>query len=403
MLVHIFFYPGVVVKVCPIKHSERYGKLCKLVLKEDVEKVTRPFQQDIMNVFLLGDVADEGGIICEGDRVVLSEVIAECSPTDEHHFQLIVWREKSQASIWIISERGKVRANMVNGVKLLRGSFEDESIVQNSTATENCAVSEEEEQVIYESCEYDFTQQTGANEPQRVGEKRKEKFQLGPKGVTPSDVKRKFVSLNKTEVKQLEKTLEQEESHTESTSTRANVSAAVGANTANENTSAGNTANIALPSIAVETAGQSMVMSQNTTSGGNGQSLSVCVQSANPTAEQPCNVQCTHIELTPSGVSTRIWNGQSSALQSRQLRDPSQFGVMPLRDLPQLSVALDNQGYSQSTVAGSNLAASVESANTAGRAEAATEAGPTVIAETMMETEATTGSRKDGEPKLGSM
>ncbi|KAJ7333685.1 hypothetical protein OS493_015767 [Desmophyllum pertusum] len=104
------FVQGIVVKVCPIKCSERYGKLCKILLKEDVEKPTRNSPCARIHVFLLGDLADEGSRISEGNRVVLSEVVVECSPGDENQFQLIAWREKSQASIWVISNTGNVRA-----------------------------------------------------------------------------------------------------------------------------------------------------------------------------------------------------------------------------------------------------------------------------------------------------
>lgn len=370
----MFSHLGIVAKVCPIKCSERYGKLCKLVLKEDVENRTRHSQCAIINVFLLGDVADEGCRICEGDRVVLSEVIAECSPTDEHHLQLIVWREKSQASLWVINHRGKVRANTVNGVTSLPVSSEEDLDVEKSTAAENDS-SDEVENVIYESCEYNFTQQAADNTQLKVGEKRKGKTQLGPRGVTPSQVKRSMsnmvVLLEKIEGKQMVKTLQQEESYSNSASTCTNASVA-GANVGNVNVSTGNPVNNCMPSIAVEAGGQSMVMSQKPAPGGNGQSLSLSIQSANPTAEQPANVQCTHIELTPSGVSTRIWNGQTGT-QPGQLRDARQFGAVA-KDLPQL-LAPDSQGHSQSTVVEGNKVESVEGANTGAAAGAGASAG----------------------------
>lgn len=336
---------GIVEKVYPLKSSPRYGKLCKLVLREDLESTTRHMQAAIINVFLLGEVADEGHQICEGDRVVLSQVIAECSPTEEHHFQIVVWREKSPASIWVINDKGKVRANMVDGVTILPISCESE---ERLNTPETCNdYSDEEGCVLYESCEYNFSQQAADKVQPKVCGKRQGKFQLGPRGVTPSNVKRSasnlVVLLDKNEVKQSGKTLQQGESSKDA-STCTNVSTA----TESVDIGAGSPVfNSMGPSIAVEAGTQSMIMSQRPAPGGNGQSLSLCIQSANPTAEQPSNMQCTHIELTPSGVSTRVWNDQS-CFQSGQATEPSRFGAM-MKDLPSLA-ARGSQGDSQSIV-----------------------------------------------------
>ena len=336
-----------------------------------MEKAARHAPRATINVFLLGDVADEGKSVCEGDRMVLTEAFVECSPTNEHHFQLIVWREKSDVSVWVISKRGKVKANTVNGVDILHRSTENGVEFEKGAATENGNDSEEEEHVLYQSCEYDFKEQSVDDEqPERVGEKRKGKFQLGPRGVTPSRVKRSFnnvvVLRDKVNDAHMAKTLQHEESYTKSTSTCTNASAEL--NTANVNAS-GNTANIALPSTAVEAGRQSMLMSQKAAPRGNGQSVSLCLQSANGTPEQLHNVQCTRIELTPSGASTRIWNSPGTCFQPGQVKDPCQFGVMPLRDLPQL-MAIDSERQSQSTVGESNMTASVEGANTAAKTAA---------------------------------
>lgn len=336
-----------------------------------MEKAARHAPCATINVFLLGDVADEGESVCEGDRMVLTEAIAECSPTNEHHFQLIVWREKSDVSVWVISKRGKVKANTVNGVDLLHRSTENGGEFEKGAATENGNDSEEEEHVIYQSCEYDFKEQNVDDEqPERVGEKRKGKFQLGPRGVTPSRVKRSFnnvvVLRDRVNDKHIAKTLQHEESYTKSTSTCTNASAEL--NTANVN-ARGNTANIALPNTAVEAGRQSMLMSQKAAPRGNGQSVSLCLQSANGTPEQLHNVQCTRIELTPSGASTRIWNSPGTCFRPGQVKDPCQFGAMPLRDLPQL-MAIDSEGQSRSTVGESNVTASVEGANTAAKTAA---------------------------------
>lgn len=360
-----------------------------------MEKAARHAPCATINVFLLGDVADEGESVCEGDRMVLTEAIVECSPTNEHHFQLIVWREKSDVSVWVISKRGKVKANTVNGVDVLHRSSENGGEFEKGAATENGNDSEEEEHFIYQSCEYDFTQQSVDDEqPERVGEKRKGKFQLGPRGVTPSHVKRSFNNVvvlgDKVNDAHVAKTLQHEESYTKSKSTCTNASAEL--NTANVN-AIGNTANIALPSIAVEAGRQAMVMSQKAAPGGNGQSESLCLQSANGTPKQPDNVQCTHIELTPSGVSKRIWNSPGACFQSGQFKDPCQFGAMPLRDLPQL-MAIDSERQSQSTVGENNVTASVEGANTAAKTAAFNRDGDALEA-TSTSTERTAALNED--------
>ena len=291
-----------------------------------MEKAARHAACATINVFLLGDVANEGESVCEGDRMVLTEAFVECSPTNEHLFQLIVWREKSDVSVWVISKRGKVKANTVNGGDILHRSTENGGEFEKGAATENGNDSEEEEHVIYQSCEYDFKEQSvDEKQPERVGEKRKGKFQLGPRGVAPSHVKRSLSNVvvlhDKVNDAHMAKTLQHEESYTKSTSTCTNASAEL--NISNVNAS-GNTANNALPSIAVEAGRQSMVMSQKAAPGGNGQFASLCLQSANGT---------------------------------------------PLRDLPQL-MAIDSERHSQSTVGESNVTASVEGANTAAKTAA---------------------------------
>lgn len=289
-----------------------------------MEKAARYAPCATINVFLLGDVANEGESVCEGDRMVLTEAFVECSPTKEHLFQLIVWREKSDVSVWVISKRGKVKANTVNGVDILPRSSENRREFEKGAATENGNDSEEAENVIYQSCEYDFTQRSVDDEQsETVGEKRKGKFRLGPRSVTPSHVKRSLSNVvvlrDKENNARVAKTLQREESYTKSKSTCTNASAEL--NTANVN-ARGNTANIALPSTAVETGRQSMLMSQKAAPGGNGQSASLCLQSADSA---------------------------------------------PLRDLPQL---IDSERHSQSTVGESNVTASVEGANTAAKTAA---------------------------------
>lgn len=329
-----------------------------------MEKAARHEPCATINVFLLGDVANEGESIREGDRMVLTEAIAECSPTNEHHFQLIVWREKSEVSVWVISKRGKLRANTAKGVDIVHRSSE------NGGEFEKGNDSEEEEHVIYQSCEYNFTQQSVDDEQsERVGEKRKGKFRLGPRGVTPSrkrSLSNVVVLHDKVNDEHVAKTLQHEESYSVSASTCTNASAEL--NTENVNAS-GNNANIALPSIAVEAGGRSMVMSQKAVPGGNGQSVSLCLQRTNGTPEQPLNVQCTRIELMPSGVSTRIWNSPGTCFQSGQIKDPCQFSAMPLWDPPQF-MALDRERQSPAKVGESNLTASGEGANTAAKTAA---------------------------------
>lgn len=330
----------------------------------------------IINTFLLGDLADEGSRICEGDRVVFSEVIVECSPSGEHQFQLVAWREKSEASVWVINSKGKVRANIRTKTATTSSDEVEEPDLTKTTGNfDQSADSGEEGNVLYESCEYDFSKSTSADgqdvkqTKRKVFEKRKGKFHLGPKGVTPSTshVKRSVsdvvVLLDKGEAKTVMKTFEEDEYYSKSRSTNAHSKAQprkrshdsdknVGtnkkpANTANAsapnacapkasapNASESNAgvgsvnANHAppgsqMPSIAVESGGQTMIMSQKTGPGGAG-SLSLSIKSACP--DQPSNIQCTHIEMSPSGVSTRIWNGA---------REQSQMSAAP-SDLPQL-------------------------------------------------------------------
>lgn len=58
--------------------------MCKIVLREDLEKRILRLICVIINVFLLGDLVDEGDRIKEGDRVVLLEVVVECFFIDEY-------------------------------------------------------------------------------------------------------------------------------------------------------------------------------------------------------------------------------------------------------------------------------------------------------------------------------
>lgn len=362
-------------KVCPIKCSERYGKLCKILLKEDVEKPTRNSPCARIHVFLLGDLADEGSRISEGNRVVLSEVVVECSPGDENQFQLIAWREKSQASIWVISNTGNVRANtMKDTAKSSDGCEEAPKTAENHDCSDDPG---EEGDVLYESCEYDFSKATSTNRQgtkHNVFEKRKGKFQLGPRGVTPSTshVKRSVsdvvVRLDKGEAKTVLKTLHQDEYYSKTPSTKKDNSKAQSrqhshdscknsANTTPASVPNAGVVNVKpscpqavshMPNIAVETAGQSMIMSQKTGPGGTG-TLSLSIQSANP--DHPSNIQCTHIELTPSGLSTRIWKGDP---QAGNARDQLQMSTVP-SDLPQLMAP---RAGSSSTVENNNVAGS---------------------------------------------
>ena len=218
---HLFYVLGTVVKVYPIKCSERFGKLCKLLLKEDAEKSTRNSQLAVINTFLLGDLANEGSRICEGDRVVLAEVIVECSPTDEHQFQLILWRGKSQASIWVINNKGKVRANTAGGMTTtsIDGVEEAEITTNNKQTVDNFNFSSDSDEDLYALCENDFLKSlskdgkdTSEQTKQKFFEKRKGKVYLRPKGAMPSTshVKRSFsnlaVLLDKGEVEMVMRT-----------------------------------------------------------------------------------------------------------------------------------------------------------------------------------------------------
>ena len=278
------FLAGIVGQVFPIKSSERYGKLCKIVLREDLEKRTLRSTCATINAFLLGDLADEGDRIKEGDRVVLSEVVVECSPTDEHLYQLIAWREKSQASIWVINNKGNVRINNASG--------NEKTQVNNAEDGKNltcCADTDEEETVMQETSEPGFyiVKKTSTGEEGRrrrrskpkIFEKRKGKFHLGPKGVTPS------------------------KSHV-----MRKVSDAV---------------------VVIDKSEVTKRLSQKDEMGGV-EHLSLSVQNGSP--NQPSNVQCTHTELSPAGVSTRICEGD---MKAGQMRDQSQTSTVP-SDLLQL-------------------------------------------------------------------
>ena len=276
------FLAGIVGQVFPIKSSERYGKLCKIVLREDLEKRTLRSTCATINAFLLGDLADEGDRIKEGDRVVLSEVVVECSPTDEHLYQLIAWREKSQASIWVINNKGNVRVNNASG--------NEKTQVNNAEDGKNLTCSadtDEEETVVQETSEPGFyiLKKTSTGEEGRrrskpkIFEKRKGKFHLGPKGVTPSKshVMRKVsdavVVIDKSEV--TKRLIQKDEM-------------------------------------------------------GGVEHLSLSVQNGSP--NQPSNVLCTHTELSPAGVSTRICEAD---MKAGQMRDQSQTSTVP-SDLLQL-------------------------------------------------------------------
>lgn len=278
------FLAGIVGQVFPIKSSERYGKLCKIVLREDLEKRTLRSTCATINAFLLGDLADEGDRIKEGDRVVLSEVVVECSPTDEHLYQLIAWREKSQASIWVINNKGNVRVN--------NASSNEKTQVNNAEDGKNltcCADTDEEETVVQETSEPGFyivkKTSTGKEGRRRrrskpkIFEKRKGKFHLGPKGVTPS------------------------KSHV-----MRKVSDAV---------------------VVIDKSEVTKRLSQKDEMGGV-EHLSLSIQNGSP--NQPSNVQCTHTELSPAGVSTRICEGD---MKAGQMRDQSQTSTVP-SDLLQL-------------------------------------------------------------------
>lgn len=186
-------------------------------------KSSRNSQLAVISTFLLGELADEGSRICEGDCVVLAEVIVECSPTGKHQFQLIVWRQKSQASIWVINNKGKVRANTTEGVATTSiDEIEKAEITTNNKQTADNYMydfSSDSDEDLFASCENDFSKSTSKDgkeiiqqTKQKVFEKRKGKFHLGPRGVTPSTshVERSFsnlaVLLDKGEAKMAMKT-----------------------------------------------------------------------------------------------------------------------------------------------------------------------------------------------------
>ena len=213
-----------------MKCSERFGKLCKILLKEDVGKSTGNSQLAVISTFLLGDLADEGSRICEGDRVVLAEVIVECSPTGEHQFQLIVWREKSQASIWVINNKGKVRANTMGRMAITSiDEVEEAEITTNNNQTaDNYDHSVDSDEDLFKSCENYVSKSTSKDgkeiseqTKQKVFQKRKGKFHLGPNGVTPSTSHVKRVSnlavvLDKGEVKMAMKTCHEDKYYSKS-------------------------------------------------------------------------------------------------------------------------------------------------------------------------------------------
>lgn len=326
------FYAGIVAKVFPAKKSPRYEKLCKIVLSEDLEDAAASAQSAaVINVFLLGELADEGSEICEGDRVVLSQVVSECSPTEGHSFQLIAWREKSPVSLWVISKNGKVRANTVGGVS--------SSSLCLSTV-EKLKVSDMDlDKNGEEKSDSDFSEQTGDETHKQKGRgKKRRKFLHGSKGVTPSHAGRRVNNL--VLLKECHKSKNNNPSTEE-----------VGESVNSEGTVVNG-----LESIAVETSTQEMKVTKTPTRDGKGQSLRLSIKSASPTPEQPSNVQCAHIELSPSGFSTRVWNDQST-LFSGQRTDSGQF-VSVDNDLP-TSPASANLVPSQSTViskqAGDNI------------------------------------------------
>ena len=202
------------------------------MLKEDVEKSTRKSQLAVICTFLLGDLADEGSRICEGDCVVLAEVIVECSPTGEHQFQLIMWREKSQASIWAINNKGKVRANTPEGMTTtsIDEVKEAESTTNNKQTADNYDHSESDSDGdLFASCENDFSKstskdgkETSEQSKQKFFKRSNGKFRLGPKGVTPSTshVKGRYgnlaIILDKGEVKMVMKACDEEKYHLKS-------------------------------------------------------------------------------------------------------------------------------------------------------------------------------------------
>ena len=361
----------------------------------------------MISAFLLGDLADEGSRICEGDRVVLAEVIVECSPTGEHQFQLIAWREKSQVSIWVINNKGKVRANTTGGITATSSDeVEEPEITKPADNYDFSANSVKDLNVLFESCEHDFSKSTSKDgkdiseqTKQKVFEKRKGKFHLGPKGVTPSTshVKTSFtnltVLLDKGEAKMAMKTCQEDKYYSKSPAENVhskgktrkescdscnNISTEPGtcttpmpnaisvpnvgtpntgvpafgtrnsrtpsagtpnAGTPNASTTSASDKNVNgshvspvshhIPSVEVEKGGQSLIMSQKTSPGRGAGSVSLGIQSTN--SDKLSKIQCCHIELTPSRVSTRIWNDDPVVGQTR---DQSQSALS--NDLPQL-------------------------------------------------------------------
>ncbi|XP_067033777.1 uncharacterized protein [Acropora muricata] len=183
------YIQGIVAKVFPAKESPRYEKLCKIVLSDDLEDAATSTQSAaVINVFLLGELADEGSEICEGDRVVLSQAVAECSPTEGHTFQLIAWREKSPVSLWIIGKNGMIRANTV-------GAVSSSSLRLNTG--EKLKVSDmDPDKNVEEKSDSDFSEQTGdETHKQKSRGKKGKKFLRGSKGVTPSHVGRRVNNL----------------------------------------------------------------------------------------------------------------------------------------------------------------------------------------------------------------
>ncbi|XP_015768430.1 PREDICTED: uncharacterized protein LOC107346978 isoform X2 [Acropora digitifera] len=183
------YIQGIVAKVFPAKESPRYEKLCKIVLSDDLEDAATSTQSAaVINVFLLGELADEGSEICEGDRVVLSQAVAECSPTEGHTFQLIAWREKSPVSLWIIGKNGMIRANTV-------GAVSSSSLRLNTG--EKLKVSDmDPDKNVEEKSDSDFSEQTGdVTHKQKSRGKKGKKFLRGSKGVTPSHVGRRVNNL----------------------------------------------------------------------------------------------------------------------------------------------------------------------------------------------------------------
>ena len=352
-----------------------------------MEKSVSNSQLAVISAFLLGDLADEGSRICEGDCVVLAEVIVECSPTFEHPFQLIVWREKSQASIWVINNKGTVRANTAGGIATTspdEAAIEEPVVTKTAVNNDVSGKSDEDLDMLFESCENDFSKSTSKDggdirkqTRQKLFGERKGKFHLGPKGVTPSTshVKRSLrnmtVLLDKEEAKEAIKTCQEDKysdsksqtvfvhskgnSRKEGCDSCKNVSsepctgttAVPNAGVSNAGsqkkgtpdswkpnactTSAGDgnvngihTSPVSryVPSVDVETGGPSMVVSQTTGPGRGAESLSLGIQSAN--SDKLSKIQCSHIELTPSRMSRRIRNGDHLA---EQVRDQSRMAV----------------------------------------------------------------------------